>query len=166
MSVRKRAGFLSPDWISEMVWDSKSEEAGTSSDCIIYLGSGILCTFRQPLKYLCFSFSFLDKIRKYDVETLDSSSRKIYWKWWRKSVDCNSTQQNLVSLGSWQWRSQNVACELWLVWRKKLLVKFWESMVCVWRKMVFLTLPGKGITPQIFTLKYPVHTSGPKQKRK
>jgi len=166
MSVRKRAGFQSPDRISEMVWDSESEEAGALSDCIIYLGNGTLCTFRQPLKYLCFSFSFLDEIRKYDVETLDSSSWKIYWKWWRKSVDRNSTQQNLVSLSSWQRRSQNVACELWLVCRKKLLVKFWESMVCMWLKMVFLTLPGKGITSQIFTLKFPVHTSGPKQKRK
>jgi len=29
--------------------------------------------------------------------------------------------------------------------------------------MMFLTLPGKGITPQIFTLKFPVYTSGPKQ---
>jgi len=166
MSVRKGTGFLSSNWISEMVWDSEIEEAGASNDCVIYLGNGILCTFRQPLKYLCFSFSFLDKIRKYYIETLDSSSWKIYWKWWRKSVDCNSTQQNLVSLGSWQRRNQNVACELWLVWRKKLLVKFWESMVCVWCKIVFLKLPGKGVTPQIFTLKFPVHTSGPKQKRK
>jgi len=166
MSVRKRAGFLSPDRISEMVWDSEIEEAGASKDCVIYLGNGILCTFRQPLTILCFSFSFLDEIRKYDVETLDSSSRKIYWKWWCKSVDCNSTQQNLVNIGSWQRRSQNVVCELRLVWRKKLLVKFSESMVCLWCKMVFLTLPGKGITPHIFTLKFPVHTSGPKQKRK
>jgi len=166
MSVRKRTGFLSPNQISEMVWDSEIEEAGTSNDCVFYLGNGILCTFRQPLKYICFSFSFLDEIRKYYVETLDSSSWKIYWKWWCKSVDCNSTQQNLVSLGSWQWRSQNVACELWLVLRKKLLMKFWESMVCVWCKMVFLKLPGKGITTQIFTLKFTVHTSSPKQKHK
>jgi len=42
MSVRKTAKFLSPNWISEMVWDSESEEAGASSDCIIYLGNGIL----------------------------------------------------------------------------------------------------------------------------
>jgi len=65
MSVRKRAGFLSPNRISEMVWDSESEEARASSNCIIYLGNGILCIFRQPLKYLCFSYSFLDEIRKY-----------------------------------------------------------------------------------------------------
>jgi len=64
MSVRKRAGFMSPNRISEMVWDSESEEAGASSDCIIYLGNGILCIFRQPLKYLCFSYSFLDGLRK------------------------------------------------------------------------------------------------------
>jgi len=80
MSVHKTAEFLSPNWISEMVWDSESKEAGASSNCIIYLGNGILCIFRQPLNYLCFSCSFLDEIRKYDVETLDSSSRKIYWK--------------------------------------------------------------------------------------
>jgi len=48
-----------------MVWDSESEEAGASSDCIIYLGNGILWIFRQPLKYICFSYSFLDGLRKY-----------------------------------------------------------------------------------------------------
>ena len=52
MSLRKRARFLSPNRISEPVWDSESEEVGASSDCIIYLGNGILCIFRQPLKYL------------------------------------------------------------------------------------------------------------------
>jgi len=80
MSVRKTAEFLSPNRISEMVWDNESEEAGASSDCIFYLGNGILCIFRQLLKYLCFSHFFLDEIRKYDVETLDSSLWKIYWK--------------------------------------------------------------------------------------
>jgi len=65
MSVRKRAGFLSPNRISEMICDSESEEAGASSYCIIYLGNGILRIFRQPLKYLCFSYSFLDGLRKY-----------------------------------------------------------------------------------------------------
>jgi len=65
MSVRKRAGFLSSNWRLEMVWDSESEEAGTSNNCINYLGNGILCIFRQPLKYLCFSYSFLDGLRKY-----------------------------------------------------------------------------------------------------
>ena len=74
MSVHKRVGFLSPNQISELVWDSKSEEAGASSDCIIYLGIRTLCVFRQPLKYLCFSHSSLDGIRKYHVETLHSSS--------------------------------------------------------------------------------------------
>ena len=52
MSVRKTARFLSPNRISELVWDSESEEAGESSDCIIYFGNGILCIFRQLLKYL------------------------------------------------------------------------------------------------------------------
>jgi len=37
MSVRKRVGFLSPNRLSELVWDSESEEAGVSSDRIIYL---------------------------------------------------------------------------------------------------------------------------------
>jgi hypothetical protein len=80
MSVHKRAGFMTQNRISGLVWDSKSEEAVASSDCIIYLGNRILCIFRQQLKYPCFSYSFLDELRKYDAETLDSSSRKMYWK--------------------------------------------------------------------------------------
>jgi len=77
MFVCKRARFLFPDRISEIVWDSESEEAGASGDCIIYLGNGILCIFRQPLKYLSFSYSFLDEIRKY----VDSNPpHKICWK--------------------------------------------------------------------------------------
>jgi len=72
MSVRKRAGFLSPNRLSELVWDSESEEAGASSDCIIYLGNRILRIFRQQLKYLYFSYSFLDGVRKYHVEIHDS----------------------------------------------------------------------------------------------
>jgi len=28
----KRAGLLSPNWVSEPVWDSKSDEAGAPSD--------------------------------------------------------------------------------------------------------------------------------------
>jgi hypothetical protein len=63
----------SPNRISELVSDSDSEEAGASSD-VIYLGNSILCIFRQQLKYLCFSYSFLDGLRKYHVETVDSSS--------------------------------------------------------------------------------------------
>jgi hypothetical protein len=72
MSVLKGAGFLTPNRLSELVWDSESEEAGASSDCIIYLGNSILCIFRQPLKYPCFSYSFLDGVRKNHVEILDS----------------------------------------------------------------------------------------------
>ena len=64
MSVRKTAGFLSPNRISEMICDSESE-AGASSYWINYLGNGILSIFRQLLKYLCFSYSFLDGLRKY-----------------------------------------------------------------------------------------------------
>ena len=38
-----------------------------------------------------------------------------------------------------------------VVWRKQFLVKFSESVVCVcvWSKMMFLTLPREGTTPQI-----------------
>jgi len=74
MSVRKRARFLPPNQISELVWDNESEEAGASSDCIIYLGNRILRIFRQPLKHLCFSYSFLEGVRKYHVEILNSPS--------------------------------------------------------------------------------------------
>ena len=74
MSVRKRAGFLSPNRMSELVLDSESEEAGASSDSIIYLGNSILCIFRQLLKYPCFNYSFLDIVKKYHAEILDSPS--------------------------------------------------------------------------------------------
>jgi len=78
MSVRKRAGFLSPNWISEMICDSESEEAGASSYYIIYLGNGILRIFRQPLKYLCFSYSFLDGLRKYVVLPI-WGAQQLHW---------------------------------------------------------------------------------------
>jgi len=58
-------GFFFQNRIYETGWDSESEEPGALSDCIIYLGNGIFCTFRQPLKYLRFSYSFLDDITKY-----------------------------------------------------------------------------------------------------
>jgi len=74
MPVHKRTGFVSPYLISELIWDSESEEAGASSDCIVYLGNRILCIFRQPLKYLCFSHSFLDGGRKNHVEILETPS--------------------------------------------------------------------------------------------
>jgi hypothetical protein len=76
MCVCKRARFLSPNRISELVWDSKSEEAGATNDSIIYLGNSILDTFRQKLKYPCFSYSFLDGVRKYHAEVLDSYYEK------------------------------------------------------------------------------------------
>jgi hypothetical protein len=72
MSVRKRAGFLSPNGISELVWDSENKGAGASSDTIIYLCNNISCIFRQPLKYPCFSYFYLDGLRRYNVEILDS----------------------------------------------------------------------------------------------
>ena len=61
MSVHEGAGFLSPNRISELVWDSENKEVGALSDSIIYLGNRILCIFRRPLKYLCFRYSFPDK---------------------------------------------------------------------------------------------------------
>jgi hypothetical protein len=67
MSVHKRARFLSLKRISEVVWDSESEGAGASSDTVIYLGNSI---FRQLLKYPF--YSFLEGVRKYNVEILDS----------------------------------------------------------------------------------------------
>ena len=78
MSVNKTAGFLPPNRIIEMVWDSESEEAGASSDCIIYLGNGILCIFRQPLLYLWFIYFYLDGLRKY-VDSIPSTG-KVHWK--------------------------------------------------------------------------------------
>jgi len=74
ISVRKRAGFLSPNRISELIWDSESEEVGASSDSIIYFGNSMLCILRQPLKYPCFTYSFLDRVRICQVEILDSPS--------------------------------------------------------------------------------------------
>ena len=50
--------------------------------------------------------------------------------------------------------------------RKKLLVKYLGGDMCVRRTMIFLTPPRQGTTPQILKLKFPVYTSGPKQKRK
>ena len=110
MSVFKTAGFLSQNQISELVWDSESEEAGVSSDCIIYLTNRILCIFRQPLKYLCFSYSFLDRVRIYYVENFDSPSWTTYWK--PNACRYNGTELN-------KHRSfavhDGVACEKWMV---------------------------------------------------
>jgi len=58
MSVREKAAFLSPKQIYELVWDSENKELGALSHSISYLGNRILCIFRQPLKYLCFSYPF------------------------------------------------------------------------------------------------------------
>jgi hypothetical protein len=67
MSVRKTAGFLSPKQISELVWDSESEEAGALSICIIYLGN-------RTAEISLFNYSFLEGVRKYHAEILDSPS--------------------------------------------------------------------------------------------
>jgi len=50
MSVCERAGFLSPNQISELIWDSENKEVGKSRYSIIYLDHRILCMFRQLLK--------------------------------------------------------------------------------------------------------------------
>ena len=55
--------------------------------------------------------------------------------------------------------------------KKNLLMEISESMACVCVcvsevRLLFLTLPSQGTTPQILKPKFPVHTSGPKQKRK
>jgi len=39
MSVREKAGFLSPNRISELVWDSENKELGALSHSINYLGN-------------------------------------------------------------------------------------------------------------------------------
>jgi hypothetical protein len=106
MSMHKRAGFLPPNRISELVWDSKSEEAGASSNCIIYLGNRILCIFRQLLKYLCFSYSFLDWVRKYHVEIIDSPS-------WKHTGNHNSSWYTGTSLNEHRSFSvhDGVACD-------------------------------------------------------
>ena len=46
MSVGKTAGFLSSNRVSELLWDSESEETAASSDRIFYLGKRILRIFR------------------------------------------------------------------------------------------------------------------------
>jgi hypothetical protein len=74
MSVREIAGFLSPNRISELVWDSENKEVGGSSHSISYFSNRILCIFRQLLKYLRFSYSSLDRLSKNHVEILKSSS--------------------------------------------------------------------------------------------
>ena len=45
MSVGKRAEFPSSNRVSELLWDSESEEAGASGDRTFYLGKYILCIF-------------------------------------------------------------------------------------------------------------------------
>jgi hypothetical protein len=96
--------------MSELVWDSKSEEAGASSDCIIYLGNRILYIFRRLLKYLCFSYSFLDGVRKYHVEIPDSHHEKHTGK----DNACRYTGTKLNKLKSFLVHD-GVACEYQVV---------------------------------------------------
>jgi hypothetical protein len=137
-------------------WSSRA-----SNDCINYLGNRILCIFRQPLIYLCFSYSFLDTVRKHNVEILDSPSWKTYWK--RKACPYNGTKLNK---GMSFLVHDSVMCKYRVVWREKLLVKCWESTMCVRNKMMFLTPQWQSTNPQILKLKFPVHTSSPKKKFK
>jgi len=151
---------------------SEVKKLGASSDSIIYLGNSILCIFTQLLKYLCFSYSFLDRVGKYNVEILHSHREKNSGN----DNTCQYTGTKLNKHGSFSVHD-NVACELWVVWRKKVVSEVSRKYgarvcvrarvcVCVWSKMMFLTLPCHGTTPQILKLKFPVHTSGPKQKLK
>jgi len=157
MSVHKRARFLSPNRISELVWDSKSEEAGASSDCIIYLGNIILCIFRQPLKYLCFSYSFLDGVGKYHVEILDSPS----WK---------NILEMITHVGIMEQNSTNLGISR-LMTVSRVNSELCEEKSCQWSvevwyvcsKMMFLTQPRQGTTPQIMKLEFPMQTWGPKE---
>jgi hypothetical protein len=67
-----------------------------------------------------------------------------------------------VFLGWWQ-------CRMWIlsgVKRKVISAMLGKYDVCSWSKMMFLTLPCQDTTPQTLKLKFPGHTSGPKQKRK
>jgi hypothetical protein len=125
MSAHKTAGFLSPNRISELVWDNESEEAGASSDCIIYLGNRILRIFRQPLKHLCFSYSFLEGVRKYHVEILNSPSWKTYRKWQHVSI----LEQNSTNVGL----SRFMTCCVWLASgvKRKVVSEVLRKYVCV-----------------------------------
>jgi len=85
MSAHERARFLSPNRISELVWDSENKEVGASSHSISYFGHRILCIFRQPMKYLCFNYSSLDEgnvyrlsipPRKYTLEMMAHFGRR------------------------------------------------------------------------------------------
>jgi hypothetical protein len=154
MSVRKRDRFLSPNRISELVWDRESEEAGASNDCIIYLCNRILCIFRQPLKYLYFSYSFLDEVRKYHVEILDSPLEKHNGK-----DNDTGTKSTNVGLSRFKMVSRvNIA------WCEKLLVKCWESMMCVWSNMPFLIPPHQGTNPQILKLEFTMQIGAQNRK--
>jgi hypothetical protein len=80
-----------------------------------------------------------------------------------KSAETYGTQQSLACLGSWQWISQNVACELRMVERETLLAKCGGSMMHVYRDDVSdITTPRQ--TPEILRLEFPVQTSGPTKK--
>ena len=137
MSVRERAGFLSPNLISELVWDRENKEVGASSHSISYFGNRILCIFRQPMKYLCFSYSSLDKGNVY-----------------RLSIPPHKyTLEMMAHFGRREQQSTKVGQKV--------------SGVCVCEvRLLFLTLLYQGTTPQILKPKFPVHASGPKQKRK
>lgn len=80
----------------------------------------------------------LTGVRKFHIEILSIHPCEWYtgndgtsWK------DTNSTQQKLVCLSPWRWRSQNVTCELWVVGRE-----MWQKYdVCVIRYVSDITTP-------------------------
>jgi hypothetical protein len=66
-------------------------------------------------------------VRKFHLEILHSSSWTIYRRYRCESVDTNSTQQRLISLDPWWWRSQNFSDELHVVEKKTFFSKLWPK---------------------------------------
>jgi len=56
--------------------------------------------------------------------------------------------------------------EMRVVWRKKSVSEILRKYGVCEVRVLFLTLQRQGTTPKILKLKFPVHTSGPKQKPK
>jgi hypothetical protein len=89
-------------------------------------------------------------------------------------VQVGRLQQHLTKVGQSRFvTATQLKCRVWTTSgvKKKVVSEVLRKYgvcvcVCVWSKLMFLTPPLQGTTPQILKLKFPVHTSGPKQKRK
>jgi len=137
ISVRKsQVPVPKPDiWtgLGQQEWRSRSIE-----QLHHYLGNRIWCIFRQPLKYLCFSYSFLDGVRKC-VEILNSPIMKNIQETTKhvSILEQNSTNAGL-SCGSW-W------CHVWIasgVKRKDVSEVLRKHDVCVkWDDVSGTTTP-------------------------